>query len=55
MYTKKLGQFVWEQNVQNLGMPHFHLGKHSLSDFCLSSTFYFQHSSFLELVVLYQS
>ena len=27
MYTKNFDQFVWEENVQILGMPHFYLGK----------------------------
>ena len=33
MYTKGFPKFVWEENVKALGMPHFYLGKHSLSKF----------------------
>ena len=27
MITKQFNQFVWKENVQILGMPHFYLGK----------------------------
>ena len=33
MLTKGFAKFVWEENVEELKMPHFYLGKHSLSTF----------------------
>ena len=43
MLTKEFPKFVWEENVQALGMPHFYLGKHkhSLSKFVLYLYFLF--------------
>lgn len=35
MNTKLFEKFAWEENVQNLGMPHFYLGKLSFSKFVL--------------------
>ena len=35
MYSKGWEQFAWEENVQKLGMPHFYLGKHSLTKLVL--------------------
>ena len=35
MYIKHFAKFVWEEEVQALGMPHFYLGKHSFSKFLL--------------------
>ena len=35
MHTKEFRKFVWEEELKVLGMPHFYLGKHSLSKFII--------------------
>ena len=47
MHTKQFEQFTWEENVQNLGMPHFYLGKLSISKFVLYIYFLFPAFIFL--------
>ena len=47
MHTKGFAKFVWEENVQKLGMPHFYLGKNSLSKFAFYCYFLFLAFIFL--------
>ena len=35
MDFKEFAKFVWEKEMQNLGMPHFYLGKNLLLKFVL--------------------
>ena len=58
MASKKFGKFVWEEEVQALGMPHFFLGRHLVSKFVpyfyiLSPAFIFLGiGSVLSIIVL---
>ena len=49
MITKKFNTFVWEEELQSLGMPYFYLG---IKTFIISSFVYFLHILFTAFIFL---
>ena len=47
LYTKYFNQYVWEEQLQVLGLPYFYLGKHSFTFIISLNTFLFQAFFFL--------